>query len=92
VIEQYATPFLLPAEGVGLAKLLEQTEASLVLQALQRTGGNKAQAARLLRMNRTTFVEALRRHVRWGDGRLAAYWIGNPAEISTNATAGGVVP
>ena len=33
----------------------------LITQALERTGGNKNKAAALLRMNRTTLVERLKR-------------------------------
>lgn len=41
-------PFVLPAEGVDLAAL----EQSLVRQALERTGGNRTRAGRLLGINR----------------------------------------
>jgi len=53
---------LLPAEGLGLATYLDTVERSLIQQALDRTGGNKAQAARLLGLNRTTLVEMRKRH------------------------------
>jgi two-component system NtrC family response regulator len=42
--------FTLPPEGVSL----EQVERDLVLQALERTKGNKSQAARLLGLTRAT--------------------------------------
>jgi DNA-binding NtrC family response regulator len=41
-------PFSLPAEGVDLAQL----EQELLAQALERTGGNQSQAARLLGLSR----------------------------------------
>ena len=51
----------LPASGVDLRMLLSQVEDRLIGQALDRTNGNKNQAAELLGMNRTTLVEKLRR-------------------------------
>lgn len=53
--------FRLPAEGLDLRKAVERFEYSLIEQALERTGGNKNQASRLLGMNRTTLVEKLRK-------------------------------
>lgn len=52
---------LLPAEGMNLVAYLEMVERSLIQQALDRTGGTVARAARLLGLNRTTLVEKLRR-------------------------------
>jgi hypothetical protein len=52
----------LPTEGLGLATYLDTLERSLIQQALDRTGGNKAQAAKLLGLNRTTLVEMRKRH------------------------------
>jgi DNA-binding NtrC family response regulator len=46
---------------VDLNQALEECEVRLILQALERTGGNKAQAASLLHLNRTTLVEKLRK-------------------------------
>jgi transcriptional regulator with PAS, ATPase and Fis domain len=51
----------LPIDGVDLDALLKIIEADLMRQALSRTGGNKSRAAELLRLNRTTLVERLRR-------------------------------
>ncbi|MGH7769363.1 MAG: sigma-54 interaction domain-containing protein [Candidatus Binatia bacterium] len=51
----------LPNEGVDLDALLKIIEGDLMRQALQRTGGNKSRAAELLKLNRTTLVERLRR-------------------------------
>jgi transcriptional regulator with PAS, ATPase and Fis domain len=51
----------LPLDGVDLDRLLKIIEANLMHQALARTGGNKSRAAELLRLNRTTLVERLRR-------------------------------
>jgi DNA-binding NtrC family response regulator len=51
----------LPEEGVDLYRVLASLERDLIRRSLERTGGNKGQAARLLRINRTTLVEKLRR-------------------------------
>lgn len=50
-----------PSEGMDMAETMEQLEASLVRQALEKADGNKAQAARLLGLNRTTLVEKVKR-------------------------------
>ncbi len=51
----------LPEEGVDLKELLGRLEMALIDQALERTKGNRNQAARLLSLNRTTLVEKLRK-------------------------------
>jgi sigma-54 specific flagellar transcriptional regulator A len=51
----------LPEEGTDLAAAVEEFENRLIRQALQRTGGNKNRAAQLLRLNRTTLVEMIKR-------------------------------
>jgi DNA-binding NtrC family response regulator len=51
----------LPHGGLDLRAAVEAFENALILQALERTGGNKNQAARLLGLNRTTLVEMLKR-------------------------------
>jgi transcriptional regulator with PAS, ATPase and Fis domain len=51
----------LPSEGVNLDEFLKVIEVELMRQALERTGGNKSRAAELLKLNRTTLVERLRR-------------------------------
>jgi transcriptional regulator with PAS, ATPase and Fis domain len=51
----------LPAEGVDLTQIMEMIENSLIIQALERTGNNKNQAAKLLGLNRTTLVERLKK-------------------------------
>jgi len=50
-----------PSEGMDMADTLERLETSLVRQALQKSEGNKAAAARLLGLNRTTLVEKVKR-------------------------------
>jgi len=51
----------LPETGIDLKELLNRVEYELIDQALDRTGGNRNQAAALLGLNRTTLVEKLKR-------------------------------
>ena len=51
----------LPDDGVDLRVMLTELEDRLIGEALARTGGNRNRAADLLRLNRTTLVEKLRR-------------------------------
>jgi len=51
----------MPADGVKLRDAVESFEANLIEQALARAGGNKAKAARLLNVSRTTLVEKVKR-------------------------------
>ncbi|MGE5815616.1 MAG: sigma-54-dependent transcriptional regulator [Acidobacteriota bacterium] len=50
-----------PEDGVDLEAHISAIELSLIKQSLERTGGNKRQAADLLRIKRTTLVEKLKR-------------------------------
>src|SRR5438132_13368218 len=54
-------PAALPPEGVDLYKVLADIEDRLIREALERSGGNKNQAAKILGLNRTTLVEKLRK-------------------------------
>ncbi len=51
----------LPDLGIDLRSAVEQYENQLILQALERTGWNKQRAAQLLKVNRTTLIEMLKR-------------------------------
>jgi DNA-binding NtrC family response regulator len=51
----------LPDEGVDLTALVANIERELIQRSLERTGGNKGQAAKLLNLKRTTLVEKLKR-------------------------------
>jgi DNA-binding NtrC family response regulator len=51
----------LPPEGLDLPTLVADLERDLIGRTLERTGGNKGQAARLLGLKRTTLVEKLKR-------------------------------
>ena len=61
VSSQYKTIFELPEQGVDLKTILSDIEDSLILQALNRTGGNKNQASKLLSLNRTTLIEKMKK-------------------------------
>jgi two-component system response regulator AtoC len=56
-----ASSVALPEEGVDLGALVANIERELIRQSLERAGGNKGRAARLLNLKRTTLVEKLRR-------------------------------
>jgi DNA-binding NtrC family response regulator len=56
--------FGLPEEGLDLGAFIGNIERELIQLSLERTGGNKGQAAKLLNLNRTTLVEKLKRFVR----------------------------
>ncbi|MDA8387322.1 MAG: sigma-54 dependent transcriptional regulator [Nitrospiraceae bacterium] len=47
--------------GLNLSKTVEQMERSLILQALEKTGGVKSKAAKLLGLNRTTLIEKMKK-------------------------------
>jgi len=51
----------LPEEGIDLDALIGGIERDLIQRSLERTGGNKGQAAKLLNLKRTTLVEKLKR-------------------------------
>jgi sigma-54 dependent transcriptional regulator, flagellar regulatory protein len=51
----------LPADGLDLRDHLFSIERNLIQQALNRSGGTVAHAARLLKLRRTTLVEKLRK-------------------------------
>jgi len=51
----------LPPDGLDLREHLFTIERDLIQQALDRAGGTVAQAARLLKLRRTTLVEKLRK-------------------------------
>ena len=56
-----ASPVSLPEEGVDLGALVAGIERDLIQRSLERSGGNKGRAARLLNLKRTTLVEKLKR-------------------------------
>ena len=50
------------ASGIDLRAILHDLEGRYIGQALDRTGGVVADAARLLGLQRTTLIEKMRRH------------------------------
>jgi DNA-binding NtrC family response regulator len=54
-------PASIPDEGIDFSGVVSQLERELLLQTLEKTGGNKMQAAKLLNMKRTTLVEKIKR-------------------------------
>lgn len=57
-----ADPFTLPEEGIDLRARMAEIEQGYIRQALERTDGVVARAARLLKVRRTTLVEKLRKY------------------------------
>ena len=51
----------IPDEGLNFTSVVSQLERELILRCLQKTGGNKRQAARLLQLSRTTFIDKMQR-------------------------------
>lgn len=51
----------IPDAGISFKAAVDEFENSLILQALQKTGGNKNKAASLLKLNRTTLVEKIKK-------------------------------
>ena len=51
----------LPENGLDLGEYIARVERDLIQLSLDRTGGNKGQAAKLLSLKRTTLVEKLKR-------------------------------
>ncbi len=52
----------LPASGLDMRATMDAVERQLMRQALRRVEGNRAQAAELLGLKRTTLVEKLKRN------------------------------
>ncbi len=48
--------------SLDLRKAIDSVERQLIDEALERTGGNRTEAAALLGLNRTTLVEKIRKH------------------------------
>ena len=51
----------IPEGGISFASVMTQIERDLILQCLERTGGNRRQAALLLNLSRTTLIDKLQR-------------------------------
>jgi transcriptional regulator with GAF, ATPase, and Fis domain len=51
----------IPESGLDFNALVDGFENSLIMKALERTAGNKKAAAKLLKLNRTTLVEKIKK-------------------------------
>ena len=51
----------IPPQGLSFREVVDQFESDLILQALEITHGNKNRAAQLIRMNRTTMLEKMKK-------------------------------
>jgi DNA-binding NtrC family response regulator len=54
-------PVAIPDEGINFVSVVSQLERELILRCLEKTGGNKRQAAKLLHLSRTTLIDKLQR-------------------------------
>lgn len=54
-------PVAIPDEGINFVSVVSQLERELILRCLEKTGGNKRQAAKLLQLSRTTLIDKLQR-------------------------------
>jgi two-component system, NtrC family, response regulator AtoC len=64
------TSISIPEEGLNFVSVVSQLERELILRSLERTGGNKQKAARLLQLSRTTLIDKLQR-LGTGEGAAA---------------------
>jgi len=51
----------IPEEGLNFNSEVDKLERKMITMALNRTGGNRNQAARILQLNRTTLVEKIKK-------------------------------
>lgn len=61
ILHFIADNFVFPNEGLDFNSVVDQFENILILMSLERTGWNRNRAAQLLRLNRTTLVEKLKK-------------------------------
>lgn len=61
VLRMATDALIFPEEGVDFNAIVDQFENILILHALERTSWNRNRAAGLLRLNRTTLVEKLKK-------------------------------
>src|SRR5262252_1916527 len=76
----------LPATGVDLDGFLENIENGFIQQALERSRGNKTLAAALLKLNRTTFIERLRKKGMLQSTRRASLPSADINNVTTGST------
>jgi DNA-binding NtrC family response regulator len=51
----------IPDEGLNFQSVVSQLQRELITRCLEKTGGNKRQAARLLQLSRTTLIDKIHR-------------------------------
>src|SRR4029079_2207448 len=51
----------MPDDGINFASTMSSMERELILRYLEKAGGNKRRAARLLNLSRTTLIDKLQR-------------------------------
>jgi len=51
----------IPDDGLDFSTVISQIERDLIRRCLEKTSGNKRQAARLLNLSRTTFLDKMQR-------------------------------
>ncbi|MBF0105630.1 MAG: sigma-54-dependent Fis family transcriptional regulator [Deltaproteobacteria bacterium] len=57
----FKSGFAIPDTGISLKNIVEDFENTLIRKALDKTGWNKNRAAHLLKLNRTTLVEKIKK-------------------------------
>src|SRR5438105_3589670 len=83
--EATTMPWQFGAGGIDFYGEMEAIEDRIIAQALRLSGGNKKEAARLLRVNRTTLLEKLKRK----RARMAVQLSGVHATAASHSGRGG---
>jgi DNA-binding NtrC family response regulator len=60
-VQEFVGRFVMPEEGINFSTAVHNFQRDLILQALKKTRGVKKEAARLLRMKRTTLIQKMKR-------------------------------
>jgi DNA-binding NtrC family response regulator len=76
-------PWQFGPSGIDFYREMEAIEDRIIAQALRLSGGNKKEAARLLRVNRTTLLEKLKR--KRAQGSPLAALLGEPRVVPAPA-------
>ncbi len=61
----------IPDEGISLSAAVSEFERKLIIQALNKTGWVKNRAAQLLRVNRTTLIEKMKKQKLYGPPKVS---------------------
>ncbi len=68
ITQPAAKSFAMPTAGINFNDVIEEFENSLIMDALEKTQGNKKEAAELLNLKRTTLIEKLKKKNLAGPG------------------------